>query len=219
MDEKLKKTIYWGVGIFGVVVIPLFIILAAFDKISIGVSIGVIVSVCIFMALVIAAANLVKTKSLAKDEETEKKNLEPISDIEAKKIIEDRLMEPDFADYLGDVKDEYVAYFGDNKPYPIYIIVAKLKMSRGVLIVGAVNKINKQKSIRIYNRLSMSREQIEREIHSSANLLAERPGVYKFRKVRRIASDGSELEIDEPFEAQKEKEKENEGVLEGKHGG
>ena len=214
MDDKVKKIIWWSIALFIFIIVPILVILAAYDIISLGVSIGIMVLIFIILFFIIAVFYFIKTKRDIKVEDIKIKADDPISDKEALDIIKSALKEREYSDYIKEGKDIWTAYLGSPQQYPIFIITCKLEYDRSVLCVGMVNKITKQKTIKKYQKLEMDRKEIEIDILNSANLLSATPGEYKYRTTRRITPEGSELEIVEPVDIEGvEKKKEDEGVL------
>ena len=215
MNSTVKKTVWWSLSIFVFLIIPILVMLSAYDVISIGVSIGALVIIGVVMFFIIAVIYHIKTRIEIKGEEKKEKLNEPISDKESFNIIKDALQEDQYADYIKKTKDTWVAYLGSPKKYPIYILMCELEYNNGITCIGFVNKITKQKSIKFYPKLEYDRGEIEIDIINSANLLSATPGEYKSRTTRRITPDGSELEIIEPIETNENtQKKEEEGVLE-----
>ena len=211
MNKNIKRILYISIVLL-VLLIGILIVLAATDVIGFGAVIGSVVGFIVLCLLFGGGYFLFFEMRKNKELEEIKKVVEEVktNEKEALRLIKERLQEPDYADYILSIEDEWTPNLGDSHT-PIYIVKAKLEFNMSIM-VGMINLVTLKKSIKLYNDFNISREQIEREILSTANLMSGMPKEKKVEKVHReSAITGVSEDIEKPIEKPKEEKKEDEG--------
>jgi len=181
MDKKSWKRITYIFIVIFFLLAMLFFVLWYNDILSVGWFISFLVIFILLVFFGIIYSKIFEKIKISKKQEVNVKN-KPITDKEAKAIIENRLAEPDYADYISETLNDGTSNFGEGSPSPIYIGYFRGEYETDC-IIGIVNKITKEKKILLWDITKKSQDDIKNEILDAANRLATHPARERIKRI------------------------------------